>query len=381
MKGPNDLDTAHVPDCDRHARCGGCGLMPLHYEAQRVEKLQQFARHWSTAGLPATEIGWVLSDEAPVGYRNRVRCQVTPEGQVRFFNPEKIATCPVLEPSVLAGVDLAQRVALDHPAAMRDVTSLEVRGHDALGTGAVRYRRRLEPEAETLQRAELERVHRELVSAWPAPWLVAGLDDDPIPCQRWYVTRDVWALVPVDAFMQINTAVNRLLVDHVRNGIVQRGAKRFADMFMGSGNFALPLLSEGLEGYAVEAHAGAVRAAVRAAGEQALEFTTADAADAASWALGWVERGLSVDVVIADPPRAGLGAAVVPIAELAASTVVLCSCNFRSLVRDVLALLARGFRVEHVALFDMFPQTPHLESVVWLERERPRAQPSSNIFS
>ena len=369
-QGDTPATQAHVPDCSVHERCGGCALMALGHAAQRTEKLQQFSKHWRAAALPNTAFDWVLSDDAPVGYRNRVRCQVGPDGLVRFFNPEKIDACAVLEPSVRAGVDLAKRVALEHATAMSHFASLEIRGHDSSGRGAVNYRPRLEPAARSELGTSFARARVELLEAWPEPWLIAGLDDGPAPCQRWTLAPDAWTRVPVDAFMQINTRVNRLLVAHVQSGIVARGATSFADLFMGAGNFALPLLAAGLAGYAVEAHAGAVRAAQRAAQAQGLDFARVEAGDAARIANHWLDQGLAVDVVVTDPPRAGLGSAGLLAARLARGSVVLCSCNVRSLVRDVAALLSAGFHVERVALFDMFPQTPHVESVVWLDRQR-----------
>lgn len=352
--------------------------MSLDYEAQRREKYLEFAARWRAAGLPPAPIDWVRSQSPLVGYRNRVRCQVTPDGQVRFFNPEKGDACPVLDPSVRAGVELAKRIALEHPAAMHHFVALEIRGSDSFGRAAVRYRRGLEA-GSPAPAAASDPDHTALLAAWPGPWLVAGLDNGSVPCQRWSLPGGVWMDVPLDAFMQVNTDVNRLLIDHVRRGIVKSGARSFADLFMGAGNFALPLLAQGLQGYAVEVHAGAVRAAVQAAQAQGLSFVLAEAAEAAVRATAWVTAGLTVDVVIADPPRAGLGGAVSSIARLARRSVVLCSCNSKSLVCDVAMFLAAGFRVEQVALFDMFPQTPHLESVVWLERSQ--AQRSSNIFS
>lgn len=358
----------HVPDCHQHERCGGCGLMSLGYREQQAEKTDRFAAHWRAAGLPPVRAAWVEAADRHVGYRNRVRCQVTPEGLVRFFNPGKVDGCAVLEPSVRAGVDLARRIARDHPRAMRRSVSLEVRGYDSLGRGAIRYRRGPVSEERALDSEARERSSAELVAAWPAPWIVGGLDAGAMPSQRWTVADQVWVEVPLDAFLQINTQVNRLLVAHVRDGIVARGAGSFADLYMGAGNFALPLLAAGLEGYAVEAHAGAVSAAVSAARAQGWSFAAADAGDAAARALAWAEAGLSVDVVIADPPRAGLAGARLAVTRLARRSVVLCSCNPCSLVQDIAALVAAGFRVERVTLFEMFPQTPHLEAVVWLER-------------
>lgn len=347
--------------------------MALDYGAQRLEKAHQFAKHWQALELPKTPTRWVLGDAAPLRYRNRVRCQVAPDGQVRFFNPEKVESCVVLDDSVRAGVVFAKESALRHLDAMRLFASLEVRAHDSRGRGAIAFRRQRDRDASATSGIELDRARAELRAEWPEDWLIAGLDEGPAPCQRWQLASDVYVDVPVDGFLQVNTEVNRLLVEHVRSGILQRQTKSFVDLFMGSGNFALPLLSSGLEGYAVELHAGAVRAAVQAAKAQGLRFTEAHTGDAAGCARAWVERGLEVDLVICDPPRAGLKGEVHTVARLARSSVVLCSCNPRSLVRDVAAFVAAGFGVESVSWFDMFPQTSHLESVVWLERVHPRA--------
>lgn len=363
----------HKPDCDRHTRCGGCDLMGKGHATQRLEKAQQFAKHWELAGLPSAPARWGSGNAAPLRYRNRVRCQIAPDGQVRFFNPEKLDSCVVLDDGVRAGVDLAKQIARRHLGAMRHFASLEVRAHDSLGRAAVTFRRQRDAAASAPDGSERHLGRAELRAAWPEPWLVAGLDDDPAPCQRWQLASDVYVDVPVDAFLQVNTEVNRLLVEHVRSGLLQRQARSFADLCMGSGNFALPLLAKGLEGYAVEAHAGAVRAAVRAALAQGLSFAEAHTGDAARWARDRVERGLEVDIVVCDPPRAGLKSGVQPVARLARRAVVLCSCNPGSLVRDVADFLAQGFAVAEVTLFDMFPQTTHLESVVWLHRVRQRA--------
>jgi len=346
--------------------------MALDYGAQRLEKARQFTEYWEAAGLPSAPARWVLGNTAPLRYRNRIRCQVAADGQVRFFNQQKLDRCGVLESSVRAGVDLAKHTALRHLSAMRHFASLEVRGFDSRGQGAIAFRRRSDADASELNGSEFDRARAELRAEWPEAWLVAGLDDEPVPCQRWQLASDVYVEVPVDAFMQVNTEVNRLLVEHVRSGLLQRQAVDFVDLFMGSGNFALPLLTQGLEGYAVEAHAGAVRAAVRAAQAQGLSLNEAHAGDAARCVREWALCGLTVDIVICDPPRPGLKGAVPAIARLARRAVVVCSCNPHSLVRDVAVFLDHGFAVAEVSLFDMFPQTTHLESVVWLHRVRPR---------
>jgi 23S rRNA (uracil1939-C5)-methyltransferase len=75
------------------------------------------------------------------------------------------------------------------------------------------------------------------------------------------------------------------------------------------------------------------------------------------------------DLAVVDPPRSGLGEPVARLlANLSALRVAYVSCDPATLARDLVPLLAAGYRVEQVHLVDLFPQTYHLESVVHLAR-------------
>jgi 23S rRNA (uracil1939-C5)-methyltransferase len=85
--------------------------------------------------------------------------------------------------------------------------------------------------------------------------------------------------------------------------------------------------------------------------------------DVARW------RPRRADVVVADPPRAGLGAAVARlVGGTGADRLALVSCDAASLARDARALVDLGWRVRSCTLVDMFPQTPHVEVVTAFER-------------
>ena len=75
------------------------------------------------------------------------------------------------------------------------------------------------------------------------------------------------------------------------------------------------------------------------------------------------------DLAVIDPPRSGLGERVArKLANLGAPRVVYVSCDPATLARDLVMLLAAGYRIAQVHLVDLFPQTYHLETVVHLER-------------
>ena len=83
------------------------------------------------------------------------------------------------------------------------------------------------------------------------------------------------------------------------------------------------------------------------------------------------DRGakLRPDLVVADPPRAGLGERVArSLARISAPRLTYVSCDPATLARDLVTLTGAGYRVEQVHLIDLFPQTYHIESVVELVR-------------
>ncbi|MDR0466317.1 MAG: 23S rRNA (uracil(1939)-C(5))-methyltransferase RlmD, partial [Deltaproteobacteria bacterium] len=94
-------------------------------------------------------------------------------------------------------------------------------------------------------------------------------------------------------------------------------------------------------------------------------FTAGDVAVQAKRAA---RAGESPDIVIADPPRAGIDPKLIALLlELRAKILVAVSCDPARLARD-LARLSEGYQVQHVQPFDFFPRTPHVESVALLVR-------------
>jgi 23S rRNA (uracil1939-C5)-methyltransferase len=74
------------------------------------------------------------------------------------------------------------------------------------------------------------------------------------------------------------------------------------------------------------------------------------------------------DLIVADPPRAGLGDAVTrTLAKIASPSIVYVSCDPATLARDLRELILGGYNVRSVALIDLFPQTFHIETVVHLQ--------------
>lgn len=173
--------------------------------------------------------------------------------------------------------------------------------------------------------------------------------------------------VSVDSFFQGNRSLVGALSDAVGEEARAAPTGDALDVFGGVGLFAGALLAGGHRVVSVEADPGAVRDAVRTRegwGDrdrwEVAETTTAAFLD---------EDDRCFDVVVADPPRAGLGTELASaLSRRAKSRFVYVSCDPATLARDLPAILAEGFAIRNARLFDLFAFTHRVEALVALER-------------
>ncbi len=193
------------------------------------------------------------------------------------------------------------------------------------------------------------------------PWIeytVPGPGGRPLPLT-----------LPAGVFAQANPAVNARLVEGVLEALAPGPGRRLLDLFAGAGNFALPLAAAGAEVVGIEREGRAVDAARRSAARLGLtgaRFRQVDVAEGLTWirALGGCWHG-----AVLDPPRAGAGAAVVDrLTLLGPAAVAYVSCEPTTLARDLARFVARGYVLGPVTLFEMFPQTSHVEVLAQIER-------------
>jgi 23S rRNA (uracil1939-C5)-methyltransferase len=172
--------------------------------------------------------------------------------------------------------------------------------------------------------------------------------------------------VPAAAFLQVNAVAGEALGRYVVEGA--GASPTVLELYGGVGAIGLALARAGAHATIVDADAEAVacgREAAFRAGIDRAEFVSSDV-------LRFLEReapGAERHLVVADPPRTGLGRGVARrIAASGARRIAMVSCDPATLARDLAALTALGFEVEGVTPFDVFPQTAHVEAVAWLSR-------------
>jgi tRNA/tmRNA/rRNA uracil-C5-methylase (TrmA/RlmC/RlmD family) len=171
--------------------------------------------------------------------------------------------------------------------------------------------------------------------------------------------------VGADSFFQPGPVAAAALVSAVVSAVGEEAARHVVDAYCGVGLFASVLGARlGVTVTAVESDRSAIAdARVNLADIDARIV----ASDVGRWRLR--RRDAAVDVVIADPPRPGLGRiGVDAVVATRAPRVVLVSCDPASLGRDAALLRPAGYHLESVALVDAFPHTFHVETVSRFQR-------------
>jgi len=175
--------------------------------------------------------------------------------------------------------------------------------------------------------------------------------------------------VSAGSFFQINAGLAGKMVTRLLSTLKQKAPHRVLDLYAGVGlfsHFMAPLVDELV---AVEGSSFACQDFAANLNEY----------EHISLYQGSVENILpdldvQAELVVCDPPRAGLHPRVIDaLAASAVTSLVYISCDPATLARDLRRLIEKGFAIENIALFDLFPQTYHMEAVTLLERSEPSA--------
>jgi 23S rRNA (uracil1939-C5)-methyltransferase len=330
-----------APRCPYFGRCGGCHYQHAGYEFQLEAKRAILAEELRRVGKiePPEEIAVVAAD--PWGYRNRAQLHIE-KGRVGYREARShklcaIDSCPIASPKINQTIGALAGMLRDSrwPRFLRSVEIFTDERQVQLSV------------------LETERPVARRFFDWCAetiPGLVAGALDYQ---DRFRVSRN--------AFFQVNRYLADKLVEIALEGA---GGETALDVYAGVVLFSLDLARRFRQAAAVESGAAA-------AGDLAFNAERAGLANlrverrTAEAYLDALER--APDFVLLDPPRAGLGKAVVQrLIDLRPPAVTIVACDPATLARDLAALLGAGYRIEKMTLVDLFPQTYHLETVVRL---------------
>jgi 23S rRNA (uracil1939-C5)-methyltransferase len=382
--------------CPHFGACGGCDYQHMPYDAQLKYKTEILRETLRRIG----RIEWTgeiaMHASQPWGYRNRAQWKIRPiaeaaqsrrgakvaEGaanspdgglSIGYFRPNSSALCavedcPIISPLLLKTL-LAFRGALAAGAVPKTLREIEaVAGANDSQLLLTATFSGFPPRA-----AELADKFRAL-----APEMESLVFHDP--------TRDrmelfgpgfVWCeagphkyRVGHFSFFQ----VNRFLAGDLAREVAEKEAtgSLALDLFAGVGLFSLPLAGRFEHVIAVESNPAAARdleaniaSSSHASGgrSQSVEVRVADVEEFLAKYRG------AAQLAVVDPPRAGLTPGIVKhLARIAPGRITYVSCDPPTLARDLAALQQCGYGLAEIHLFDLFPQTFHMETVARLRR-------------
>jgi 23S rRNA (uracil1939-C5)-methyltransferase len=172
-----------------------------------------------------------------------------------------------------------------------------------------------------------------------------------------------------DAFFQTNTEMAERLYGAAAELAGLSGRELVLDLYCGIGTIALALALDAREVYGVEVVERAVADAIENARINGIDNAHFFAGDVRTAMRPLLEKSGTADVVVVDPPRAGLSQKVVRrLLEAEAKRIVYVSCNPTTLAPNARQMAEAGYELKTVRPVDMFPQTPHIECVALLER-------------
>ena len=329
--------------------CGACEAMRL-LEADQLSARVAAVRR-ATGRAPDR----VVPSPRPLGYRARVSLRVGPDGRLGYHRPRShelvlVPRCAIARPEI----DTVMQALPPFPAG---VTEVELRTDGARTVLVARRERRSDPD---LERRVLDLGLHEITGLSAAQLGGRALFGEPwISLSAGGVEHRVGPGV----FYQVNLEVNALLVEAVLEAVGGCAPSAVLDLYSGYGNLGLPLAARGIPVTLWESEEAALATARRTCLRLGLN-AAAKAGDAARFRAG----DAFFEVAIVDPPREGAPGLLAQLVVTRPKRVAYVSCHPPSLARDLRPALEAGYRLSHLAVFDMFPQTFHVETLAVLTR-------------
>lgn len=361
--------------CPYFGVCGGCNYQHIPYELQLEYKSGILRETLSRLGRIAWNDPIELHRSEPFGYRNRAQWKVGPRPGgglgIGYFEAGSQRLCPVSEcpisspriQEILAG--LGRLLAAGKlPATLREVeafvddtdtTALLNLEFDRLDGAQVKFADILRgglPGVESLLFHDRKVDRFELVG----------------PGQIAYRVGEHTYQVGHLSFFQVNRSLLQELVTTV---VGESKGNLALDLFAGVGLFTVPLAHRFQRVIGVESNLAAVRDLEVNLQQSGAASPSARQAEVETFFDRWHEKP---DLVVVDPPRAGVPAQVLEqLIELAPAAITYLSCDPATLARDLAVLVGPAgkpghYQISDVHLLDIFPQTYHMEALVRLSR-------------
>jgi 23S rRNA (uracil1939-C5)-methyltransferase len=369
-RSPERID----PECGIFSLCGGCDWQHMPYPAQVYWKdiilKNEIARMESSCTFQQQK---PFASDKIYGYRGHtiLQCSYRSGFALGFFKKRtnsvvEFDRCPVLGSRVQEIVNGLKVILQENP--VTGISSIEIHAPQTESIILVK--------CEGVEKREalrvMERMYGDLDLSGISFVMSGRRRSDLVLGQRFCrYSLDVQGNTvelssTFGGFIQANVQVNSALVEHVVG--LAGGSRNILDLYSGSGNFSIPLAKIAEKVTAVEKSDRLVSLGRISAKKNRADNVSFLAMDAGSAVQSIGNDRKDFDTIVLDPPREGAKDVSGHLPGIGPSRIIYVSCNPSTLARDVKLLIKSGYTLKNIRMFDMFPQTYHIESVACLER-------------
>ena len=380
------------PDCAVSQKCGGCSFRNMTYEEELRYKLSRVQDAITRIGHIDFSVERIIGADSTNFYRNKAQYPVCIEnGELTAgfyaYKSHRIIPCRDcrLQPIEFEkGIGAFEKwVKKNHITSFDEKTGKGLLRHiyfrKAFGTGEIMACAVINgndiPDKEYLV-SELQQAFDDLKS------VVININKKNTNVILGEQTKTVWGsdkicdillgkkfVISPQSFYQVNHDQCEKLYSVVGEYADLSGSETVVDLYCGAGTIGLTLADKCKELVGIEIEPSAIENAKENAKINGVENASFICADAFDGAKEMEKRGLKPDLVIVDPPRKGCQKELFDIIEnMGASRIIYVSCDSATLARDLAILKEKEYTLQRLTAVDMFPRTPHVETVVLLSK-------------
>ncbi len=384
-------DRASCP-CPVNGKCGGCVFGHISYEAElkiKENAVKDCFRRLANLDPPFEKIH---SGEKTYGYRNKAQYPVSEKsGEIStgFYasHSHRVVDCPAcpLQPAEFESILTAVKgyIRESGVSIYNEETGRGLIRHIFIRKAAVTGEIMVCPVINGKKLPEEEEFCRRVLEKCPAVTSIMlntnTADTNVIMGEKCrllygseYITDELaglkFRLSPL-SFYQVNHDVAEMLYDKAREYASLTGRETVLDLYCGTGTIGLSLAKYAGRVIGAEIVPEAVEDAETNARINGIENARFICADAGKAAAQLEKEGIKPDAVILDPPRKGCSAGLIEtVARMNPARIVYVSCDPATLARDCKSFAEKGYSINSAAIYDMFPRTGNVETIVSLSR-------------
>lgn len=357
-----------MPRCGVFGRCGGCSLQHTSSKMQKAIKQGAIEEQLDHAGFKNIKVGFVEGPE--YGYRRKARLSIRYNKKhnsvwmgFRHIHLPRIIVdidaCPVLVPALSQGLPAVKKAitALEIADKIPQIELMELQGQCSV---TIRHLAPLDEAGKKILEALADELQWSVFvqpKGLSSTVLLRGPDGQSDTFTIRY--KQYSMAIGVHDFVQVNEAINNKLIEQALHALELSRDDTVLDLFCGLGNFSYPIALHAGKVIAADVCATMIERATAQAKLNKLDNITFSQADLFE-NIGVLEGKKGVKCLL-DPPRSGAKEVVSHLQPSLAPRVVYVSCNPQTFIRDAQILRDKGYELESVKVFAMFPQTTHAE--------------------